>query len=593
MSQLTLSTNLQRTRARRPVKAGRRRGEIGVVGWIVIAAASLAALYFILGPLTMLVTTAFRGPQEFLPFEEGAHWTLDNLKTVYSDPALYRTIIPNTLIFTVGSVSVTFAVAFLLAWLVERTNLPWRNVVYTAVLFPLLVPGIVLSITWIFLLAPNTGWINVALRNLLYLGDTGPLNIFSMTGMIIAQGIGLVPFVFLLLSAALRSMNPSLEEASNVAGASPFKTFLRVTLPVLRPGLLAPLILATLVTLEQFETPLVIGFPARIQVFATKIFFELNPDSDLPAYGRAAAVALPFLIGGILLLFLYNYLIRRAESFVTVTGKGFRPTRFELGRWRIPAMIFVSVYALFAAILPGFVLIWASLFGYSFPSLDVLSSISFEGYIDLFNNYKFWLAVRNTFIVAGSSALIVTTIGVVLAWTILRTKLFGRSILDFVSFLSLGIPTVIAGLASMLLYLSVPFGIYGTVLVLVLAYSYRMAVATRLTRAALMQIHAELEEASSVAGGQWLTTIRKVVLPLLMPSLVASFVLLFIIGFREFTIPMILQSTDNGVLSVMMWQAFQSGKTMQAAAVGTIIVMLVIPVIFVMRRFVLARDGKD
>jgi iron(III) transport system permease protein len=592
MSQITLATSLQRGRPRRAARA-ERRGEIGIVGWIVIATASVAALYLILGPLTMLLTSAFRGPQEFLPFEEGAHWTLDNLVTVYSDPALYRVIIPNTLIFTVGSVTVTFAVAFVLAWLVERTDLPWRNALYTMVLFPLLMPGIVLSITWIFLLAPNTGWINVALRNVLGWEAVGPFNIFSMGGMILAQGIGLVPFVFLLLSAAMRSMNPSLEEASNVAGASPFQTFLRVTLPVLRPGLLAPLILATLITLEQFETPLVIGFPARIQVFATRIYFELNPDGDLPAYGRAAAVALPFLVAGILLLFVYNYCIRRADSFVTITGKGFRPTRLELGRWRIPAMAFVGVYALFAAVLPGVVLIWASLFGYNFPSPEVLSTASLSGYIDLFNNSKFWLAVRNTFIVAAASAAIVTSIGLVLAWTILRTKIVGRSVLDFISFLSLGIPSVIAGLASMLLYLSLPFGIYGTVLVLILAYSYKMAVATRLTRAGLMQIHAELEEASSVAGGQWLATIRNIVLPLLMPSLVAAFVLLFIVGFREFTIPMILQSSDNGVLSVMMWQAFQAGKTMQAAAVGTIIVVLVIPVIFVMRRFVLARDGKD
>lgn len=592
MSDVAVPTRLLRARISRATKS-ERLGDIGFAGWTIIAVASLAAVYFILGPLSMLLTAAFRGPQNFLPFEDGAQWTLDNLRTVYFDAYLYNVILPNTLIFTVGSVTVTFALAFPLAWLVERTDLPLRNGVYTIVLFPLLVPGIVLSITWIFLLAPNTGWVNVALRTALGLDGEGPLNIFSMGGMILVQGIGLVPIVFLLLSAALRSMNPSLEEASNIAGASPLKTFLRVTLRVLRPGLLAPLILATLITLEQFETPLVIGFPARINVFSTRIFFELNPDTDLPAYGRAAAMALPFLIGGVILLLVYNYLIRRAESFVTVTGKGFRPMRFDLGHWRMPAMLFVALYALFAAVLPGFVLIWASLFGYAFPTLEVLSSASISGYFDLFSNKNFWLAIRNTFIVAGGSAVIVTSIGLVLAWTILRTQMIGRSILDFVSFLSLGIPTVIAGLASMLLYLSMPIGIYGTVMMLVLAYSYRMAVATRLTRAALMQIHAELEEASSVAGGSWLTTLRRVVLPLLTPSLVASFLLLFIIGFREFTIPMILQSPDNVVLSVMMWKAFQSAKTMEAAAIGTIIVLLVIPVIFGARRFVLARDGRD
>jgi iron(III) transport system permease protein len=570
-----------------------RSGELGVGGTVVIALAILAALYLISAPLIMLLTTAFRGPQDLLPFEPGAVWTFDNLTAVYLDKKLYTTVIPNTLVFTLGSVTLTFVLAFTLAWLVERTDLPWRTTVFTIVLFPLLVPGVVLAIAWIFLLSPNTGWINVGLRDALGLAGSGPLDIFSMGGMILAQGVGLVPFVFLLLSAALRSMNPSLEEASSASGASPLVTFWRVTMPVLRPGILAPLILATLVTLEQFEIPLVIGFPARINVFSTRIYFELNTDSDLPAYGKAAAVALPFLVGGILLLLLYNRIIRRAEHFVTVTGKGYRPSRFALGRWKLPAIVFVLFYVAVAAVLPAVVLVWASLFGYGIPSWSTLGSASLAGYTGLLGSGKFWRAAGNTFLVAGSSAGIVTLIGALLAWTILRTRLPGRFVLDFVSFMSLGIPSVIAGLAAMLLYLSLPIGLYGTVWVLVLAYSYRMAVASRLSRAALMQIHAELEEASYAAGGNWPATIRRIVLPLLAPSLVASFVLLFILGFREFTLPTILQSPDNTVLSVVMWQLFQSNQTAQAAAVGTMIVLFVVPVIFVMRRVLLAHDGKD
>src|SRR5262249_24600537 len=245
---------------------------------------------------------------------------------------------------------------------------------------------------------------------------------------------------------------------------------------------------------------------------------------------------------GILLLIAYNALIRRADRFVTVTGKGFRPARFDLGRWRAPALVFVALYATFAALLPAVVLLWASLFGYANPGLAALSAASVAGYRGLLANAAFWLAIRNTFVVAAGSALVVTAIALVLAWIIQRSRMRGRAIVDLVSFLSLGVPTVIAGLAWMLLFLSPPIGIYGTVAALLLAYCYRMAVATRLTRAALMQSHVELEEASAVAGGAWLTTLRRVVLPLLRPSLVASFVLLFIVGFREFTLPMILHS---------------------------------------------------
>jgi iron(III) transport system permease protein len=582
-----------KTSGRSRRRAWRPGGEIGIVGLVVLGLAICAALYLISAPLGMLLTAALRGPQDVLPFEAGAHWTVSNLAAAYSDPHLYTRVIPNTVVFVAGSVSLTFLAAFTLAWLVERTDLPLRNTVYTVVLFPLLVPGVIVAIAWIFLLAPKTGFLNIVLREALGLSGAGPLNIFTMGGMVFAQAVVLVPFVFLLLTAALRSMNPSLEEASETSGASPLTTFLRVTLPVLRPGLIAPLILATLVALEQFEMPLILGLPARVNVFATQIYYELNPDGALPAFGRAAAVALPFLAAGIVLLLCYNRAVRRADSFVTVTGKGFRPTRLPLGRWKIPAVLFVTLYGLLAAVLPAVVLIWTSLFGYREFALSSLPFADLGGYIQLFSDPIFWRAVKNTFIVAGVSAAGVTLIGALVSWATLRTKMPGRSVLDFVTFLSIGIPSVIAGLSALLLYLSLPIGVYGTVWVLVLAYSYRLAVSTRLSRSALMQIHPELEEASSAAGGTWGTTVRRVVLPLLTPSLLSSFVLLFIIGFREFTLPTILQSPGNTVLSVMMWQRFNGNQTAEAAAVGTVIVLCVIPVIFVMRRVLLRGDGRD
>jgi iron(III) transport system permease protein len=560
-----------------------------LLGSLVVALIVAAAVYLVLGPLSMLLAAALRGPQDLLPFEPGARWTIANLRDIYLDRSLYASIVPNTLAFTAGSVALTSVLAFALAWLVERTDLPWRNAVYAIVVCPLVVPGVVLAIVWIFLLAPNTGWINVALRALLRRDGSGPFDIFSLGGMILSQGIGLVPFMFLLLTATLRSMNPSLEEAGITAGATPWVTIRRVTLPALRPGLLAALILVTLVTLEQFETPLLIGLPARVNVFSTRIYFELNPDSNLPAYGRAAAVALPFLAAGILMLMLYNQLVRRADRYVTVTGKAFRPARFALGRWRGAAIAFVIFYVAVAAALPAFVLVWASLFGYGVPSLAELRAPSLAGYADLLAGGKLANAIRNTLLVAAGSAAIVTSIGAVVAWIVARSRMPGRRALDFISFMSLGIPSVIAALAAMLLYLTLPLGLYGTVWMLLLAYSYRLAVSTRLARASLMQLHPELEEAARMSGALWPTTLRRIVLPLMTPSLTASFVLLFLIGFREFTIPSILQSPDNTVLSVLMWQFFLEAKTEQAAAVGTVIVLLVVPVVFVLRRVALRR----
>ena len=189
-----------------------------------------------------------------------------------------------------------------------------------------------------------------------------------------------------------------------------------------------------------------------------------------------------------------------------------------------------------------------------------------------------------TFFVALTSALIVTAIGTLLGWIISRSQFRLRHALDFISVLSVGIPAVIAGLGVMLFYLSLPLGLYGTVWILIIAYSYRFAVTTRLARAGFLQIHRELEEASAASGARWIATQRRVLLPLLLPALSAGFILLFIVGVREFTIPLVLYSQDNVVLSVLLWQLFQSGQPAPSAALASIIVAVVLPVIFIARR---------
>lgn len=552
---------------------------------VVLIGSAVAVAYLILVPLGMLLLTAFRGPSDYLPLEEGSRWTLNNLRDIYSSPVLYDTIIPDTLVFVAGTVCAVFVIAFLLAWLVERTDLPGRETWFPLILFPLLVPTQVLGIAWISLAGPNSGWVNVLLRALFGIdGPSGPLNVFSMPGLIVAQTLASTPFVFLLLTATLRSMNPSLEEASAASGATPFTTFRKVTVRVLLPGILAPLILVLLITLEQFELPLIIGLPGGVNVFAYRILYELTPPAGLPNYGGASAVALPFLACAVLLLLLYNRLIRRAESFVTVTGKAFRQRRLPLGRWRIPALLFVVTYVAMAAVVPTLVLLWISFFGYAPPSLDELGKASTAAYRELFADPRFLLGLKNTLIVAFCSAVIVTLLGALTGWIVVRSKMWGRKALDLLSFMSLGLPSVIVGLAVMLLYLSVPIGLYGSLAILVVAFSYRIATTTRLARAGLMQIHQELEEASAASGGRWTTTQLRIVVPLLLPAMTSGFILMFIVGVREFTIPLVLYSQENIVLSVLLWHLFQGGQTTQAAALATLIVALVLPVIFMARR---------
>ncbi|HEY7548082.1 MAG TPA: iron ABC transporter permease [Hyphomicrobiaceae bacterium] len=576
---------------RRARRRARQRTGLDFWGRVVVVAGVAVAVYLIAAPLAMLLVTAFRGPAEFLPFEPGARWTLANVIQVYADPALYGRVIPDTLVFVAGSVGLSFSIGFALAWLIERTDLPGREAWFTLILFPLLVPTIVLGIAWVFLMGPKAGWLNLGLRSLLGHGGEGPINVFTMGGLIVCQALASVPFVFILLTAALRTMNPTLEEASAASGASPVTTFRRVTVPVLLPGILAPFMLVCLVTLEQFELPSIIGVPAKVSIFSYRILYELNPADGLPNYGAAAAVALPFLALGIVLLALYNLAIRRADRFVTVTGKAYVQRRLPLGRWRVPALMFVGAYVVIGALLPAAILVWASLLGYVPPSLSALREASFAAYGRLFSDPIFWLAVRNTLFVAGASALVISLLGGLVGWTLLRLRFPGRTLLDFFSFMSIGIPSVIAGLAVMLLYLTVPIGIYGTVAILIVAYSYRLAVSTRLAKAGLMQLHRELEEASVASGARWMSTQGRIVLPLLRAPLFSSFVLLFIVGVREFTLPLILHSQDNVVLSVLLWKLFQNGDAPQAAALATVIVLLVVPVVAMARRALMRAGG--
>jgi iron(III) transport system permease protein len=554
-----------------------------------MSAAVIGALWLTAAPLALLLAAAFRGPGDRLPFEPEAVWTLEHVSAVYQDPILYSTTIPDTAIFVLGSVSLAFATAFLLAWLIERTDLPLHSSFFVVVLFPLFVPSVMLGIAWIQLFGPNAGSVNVLLRQAMNLEGPGPLDIFSIGGLIVCQAAVLVPFVFLLLSAALRTMNPELEEASSASGAAPMTTFRRVTWPVLRPGVLAALMLAALVTLEQFDLPLLIGVPARVDIFSTRIFYELNPDSGLPVYGRAAAVGLLFLAAAILLLTLSNRLVRQADRFVTLSARGFRVKRHPLGPWRVPAIAFVAAYCLLSSGLPVAMLIWTSLFGNQSPLAADIGSPTLQAYARLVADPAFGRAVGNTLLVATLSAGLVTMVGAVLAWILVRRDGPGRAAVELLSVVSIGIPSVIAGLATMVLYLTLPVPIYGTVWILVVAYSYRLAVATRVNRAGLMQIDPTLSDASAAAGASGLTTFRRILLPLVAPSLAASFILLFVVGVREFTLPLVLGSGENVVLGVVLWRLFEDGKVAEASALASLVVALVVPVTFVLRRRVVQR----
>jgi iron(III) transport system permease protein len=551
--------------------------------------AVLAVLYIVGIPLVADIFAAFRGPIDRLPFEDSAVFTLSNFSSAYGDRDSLS-IIRETALFAGGAVMLAAVIGFTLAYLVERTDIPFHNAIFVLALVPIMMPPIVTALAWIFLLGENNGLINIFIRAVFGIDGSGPFSAFSFFGMIWVQGLTMSSLAFLLMSASLKTMDSSLEEASAASGGSTYHTLRRVTLPILRPAVLSTLVLLFILAIEAFDVPLVLG--ATTKVFANTVYFALNPVQDFPRYGEVAALSLSFLAFTYVLFFIYSHLTRQANRFATVTGKGYRPKRFALGIWKYPALALVLGFTLIQFVFPLLILLWASLLNrFVTPSFAELDLLTLDAYADVFSKGVFWGALKNTIIVAVGAATIVAFFSTIVAWIVVRSNMRGKRILDLVASSSLAIPSVIAGVAFIIFYLSISkwVPIYGTVWVLVLAYSFRFSLAYRINSAGVVQLGKELEEASVTSGATLINTFRRIIMPLLAPSMFIGFILIFFLAFRDFTMAFMLGTSENKTLSVMVWNALQSNNTGEAAAVSILIVAILGVAVGVLRGLVLPR----
>jgi iron(III) transport system permease protein len=565
---------------------------------LMVGFALVAALYLLLPPLLLTVYSALRTPANRLPFEEGTSWGLSNLTDLYTSGALLNTVV-DTSVFVGGSVAVAMVVGFAIAWLVERTNLPFRNGVFVLVLFPLMMPGIVTTMGWLLLLTERTGMVNVALRAVLPVWDQGPFDVFSMYGMVVVQGVSLVALAFIFVSAGLRNMDPVLEDASRVSGASALATFRRITLPVLWPGVLGAALVTAILTVESFEVPLLLAGGANADIFSSRLYFALNDASGgAPAYGTVAALGLHFLVFTYALIFVYHRLTGRGERYVTLTGRGYHQRRQALGGWRWPVSAVVGGFLLLTSIGPFLVLVWTSLLPqYMPPGAAAFERLSFDQYTQLFSDGRLVSAWVNTVVVAVVAPTIAVFVTILLAWVVIRAKKMRRLPLLLDQFLtsSLAIPSVVAANAFLLFYLQLNRALpnwvplFGTILVLVLVYAYRMAVAYRMNHAGVVQISVELEDASSASGASRATTFFRIVLPLALPSVVGVWVLLFLVAFRELTLPLVVgRESPPFVVSVLIWKLWAQHAG-QAAALGVLTVVFLSSIVLGLRLLVFRR----
>jgi iron(III) transport system permease protein len=550
-------------------------------GTLFLICVTALVVYLVLTPLGMLIWNSLKTTPPGVP---GA-LTFANFTRAYSDPTLYPLLV-NSLLFAAGSTLFAFLLAFMMAWLVERTNAPLRDLAYVIAIVATIIPGMIASIAWIMLLHPRIGLMNLALINTFGLSEA-PLDIHSMYGMIFVAGLRHVPVMFLLLAGALRSMDPSLEESSAACGSGNPSTMLRITFPLMLPASAAAMIYSFINSVEAFEIPALLGMPVRIYVFATKIYLAMHQSP--PDYGVSAALGTTVLAISAVGTLFYLRILRKSERYVTVTGKGYRPRPIDLGKWKYLGTAFLFGFLFLDVILPMMALIWASLLPfYQVPSLKAFQLISLGSYFSAWQYPGVLNAVKNSLLLAVVGGCLTMLLAAVISWIVVRSRVPGRRLLDFLAFAPLATPSIVLGMALVFLYLSLPVPIYGTLWILLIAFVTKyMPWATRNTNAALLQIHKELEEASEASGASWLQTFRRVLAPLLVPAFISGFLYIFSHIIRDISLAILLYSPKSNLFAVVIWELWQAGTIAQVGAISVILVVLLGIVSFAGRKYLL------
>lgn len=540
---------------------------------LVPAVAALILVYLAAVPLGMLGLGSVQ--REIAPGQ--FDFTLEHYRDAFASPFTYSTFV-TSILFASGSAVVSFALGALFAWLVERTDVPFRRLFIPLAIVPLILPGILEAIAWIFLLNPRVGWINVVLETLLGLGSP-PFDIYTLPGMVWVQSVGQMPLAFLLMIAAFRSMDPSLEESAMMSGASTLQTIRRITLRLILPTSASVLLLMFVRALEAFEVPAVIGIPARTYVYTSEIYLAFT---DFPPnYGLGSALAVGLLALSVVGVWFYLRVTRNSERFQTVTGKAFRPRRWELGRWRWPAALLLIAYFSIVVLLPFLVIFWVSFLPFfAAPSEEALTLLSLENYAYLVDFSPFHRALQNSVVLAVLAASGTMLLTAVVAWIVYKSRLPGRSVLDFLAFLPIAVPGLVLGMGLIVFYVTFPVPIYGTIWVLLIAYVTKyLPYGMRSSSGSIIQISRELEEAAAMSGARWLDTFRRVTLPLLRPGLAAGWIYICIVSFREFSTSILLATGQSQVLSILVFRMYEQGQTTVVAAMGVVMILTILLIV--------------
>jgi iron(III) transport system permease protein len=457
------------------------------------------------------------------------------------------------------------AIGVPLAWLVARTDIPGKLLIRGAAAMAFIIPSFINVIAWIFLFAPNSGYINNILVSALGLAGP-PVNIFSFGGLVFIETAHLFPIVFFAVAAALANIDASHEQAARLLGARRLRTMLTITLPLVIPAIVSSVILCMLDSLSSFGAPAAIGTMANFTVLSVKIYELLTFP---PHLSLAAAVSVPIAAYTLALLWMQQLYLRR-NRFTTLTGKATAPQLIALGGLRHPLAIAALVILLGLSILPLFGLVALSLLK-AYGRALTFNNLVLDHYRAVFDSsFTVLPAVQNSVVLAVAAATLCVGVGILLAWIVERSAFPGRGLVVGITTVAFGIPSIILGVGVLLAYIGL---FYGTLTIMLIAYTARhLPIAFVYVRSLLKQLSPDLEEAARVCGAGWSRALRDIAFPILRPGAVVAWLLIFTLCLREQPMSAILSQANTQVMSTAVLQFIDDGSVEVAAAISVLIV---------------------
>jgi iron(III) transport system permease protein len=541
---------------------------------LVLGSATIILLIIVAFPLLLLLIKSFE--------YEGA-FSLKNYLLAFGSARNYFALW-NTIKLGIATTVLSVLIGAPLAWLVVRTNLPFRNIFRTLFLIPYMIPPFVGAIAWSQLLSPRNGYFNKIIQHLFGLNDY-IFNINSMPGLIWVMTLYFFPFVFITTAGALERMDPTLEEVAYVSGAGTFRVMREITLPLMIPSIAGGALLAFVASIANFGIPALIGMPGRIHVLTTRIY-SLMYSGGFGGIKRSLALSSILMITAIVGLF-FNIFYLKKRQFTIIAGKSMRPNIVDLRQWKIPLFLIACLIVLIIVVAP-FSSIFLTSFLKGWGAKIALENFTLENYKYILFEYDLTReAMKNSFLFAFTAATASIFLGSLVAYIVVKTESRMGKFLDILATIPYTIPGTVVAIA-MILAWSGTYGpnLYNTFWIILVAYIARyISFAIRSTISSLKQVHDSLEEASRISGAGWLTTFKNITLPLIKPGMIAGWFLIFMPTLRELTMSILLWSPKTVTIGVAVFEMQEAGYFQISAALAGILLIVVLVGNFLIKLF--------